>query len=294
MKKILILLLGLFIYTTGSAQQEKGISIGYEGMSFVELTQELESKYQIQAFFDEVWVKDIVLKKAYSNISLDSLIGDIFNQSKINFIIRDNIVILTKFDNLKQEFSFNVSHTEAKIDKQEVDIKEVDFSALQQQEYIIHEIGVALGRKKAKVFGKLSLFGTNIPLKGVEIFLPSMKKGVTSDKDGYFELELEQGPYSLNFRHLGLKQTVRKINLRGEGRLNVQMRKETQAIKEIKVFAKDNKVKRTSMGLEYFASKDFESLPSALGEPDIIKSTTMLPAGQKHSKFQDTLSIFVI
>ncbi len=277
MKKILILLLGLFIYTTGSAQQEKGISIGYEGMSFVELTQELESKYQIQAFFDEVWVKDIVLKKAYSNISLDSLIGDIFNQSKINFIIRDNIVILTKFDNLKQEFSFNVSHTEAKIDKQEVDIKEVDFSALQQQEYIIHEIGVALGRKKAKVFGKLSLFGTNIPLKGVEIFLPSMKKGVTSDKDGYFELELEQGPYSLNFRHLGLKQTVRKINLRGEGRLNVQMRKETQAIKEIKVFAKDNKVKRTSMGLEYFASKDFESLPSALGEPDIIKSTTMLP-----------------
>lgn len=277
MKKTLILLYFLFVFISGSAQENQKINIGYKGMSFIELTQELESKYQIQSFFYKTWIKDITLTKSYNDIDLHSLITDVLSESKIQFIIRDNSLIITQFDDLNQAFSLNKSSKEDKIDPQKVYKKEADISALQRQEYIIHEIGVALGRKKAKVFGNISLFGADIPLKGVEIFLPTMEKGVTTDKDGYFDIELPQGAYVLNFKYMGLKQTIRKINLRGDGRLDVQMRKEMQSIKEVKVFAKDNKVKRTAMGLEYFASKDIESLPSALGEPDIIKSTTMLP-----------------
>ncbi|WP_372643259.1 carboxypeptidase-like regulatory domain-containing protein [Ancylomarina sp.] len=277
MKKTLTLLIIIFLVNSISAQDKKEISIGYEGMSFIELTQELESKYQIQSYYYETWVKGIKLKKNYSKVDLHTLITDVLSGSKIEFIIRGNSLILTQFDNLDQEFSFQRKIKEVQVDVQNNEKIEDDFAALQQQEYIIHEIGVALGRKKAKVFGNIKLFGVGLPLKGVEVFLPNMEKGVTSDKNGYFEIELAQGAYVLNFKYLGLRQSVRKINLRGDGRLDVQLRKEMQAIREIKVFAKDNKVKRTAMGLEYFASKDIESLPSALGEPDIIKSTTMLP-----------------
>jgi len=277
MKKTLILLFSLVLINTISAQTKMEISIGYEGMSFIQLSHELESKYQIRSFFYESWVNDIKLKKTYSNVDLQTLITDVLSESKIQFIIRDNYLILTLFENLNDEFSFKRKVEDIQTDNQTNEEIEGDISALQQQEYIIHEIGIALGRKKAKVFGNINLFGAGLPLKGVEVFLPSMEKGVTSDKDGYFEIELAQGAYVLNFKYVGLKQTVRKINLRGDGRLDVQMRKEMHSIKEVKVFAKDNKVKRTSMGIEHFTSKDLESLPSALGEPDIIKSTTMLP-----------------
>tara|TARA_R110001583_G_scaffold59123_2_gene176024 strand:- start:4675 stop:7398 length:2724 start_codon:yes stop_codon:yes gene_type:complete len=277
MKKTLILLFSLVLINTISAQNKMEISIGYKGMSFIQLSQELESKYQIHSFFYESWVNDIKLKKTYSNVDLQTLITDVLSESKIQFIIRDNYLILTLFENLNDEFSFKRKVEDIHTDNQTNEEIEGDISALQQQEYIIHEIGIALGRKKAKVFGNINLFGAGLPLKGVEVFLPSMEKGVTSDKDGYFEIELAQGAYVLNFKYVGLKQTVRKINLRGDGRLDVQMRKEMHSIKEVKVFAKDNKVKRTSMGIEHFTSKDLESLPSALGEPDIIKSTTMLP-----------------
>lgn len=254
-----------------------GISIGYEGMSFIKFTEELESKYQIHTFYYETWIKDIKLKKAYSNTDLHSLITDILSETKVQFIIRENNLILTDFEDLNQEFNLKREEVEVQPDTQPKEEFKNDISTLQQQEYIIHEVGVAIGHKKAKVFGNISLFGAGVPLNGVEIFLPTKKKGVTSDDNGYFEIELPQGSYVLNFKHMGLKQTVRKINLRGSGRLNVQMRKETRAIKEVKVFAQDNKIKRTAMGLEHFESKDIESLPSALGEPDIIKSTTMLP-----------------
>jgi hypothetical protein len=277
MKKTLILLVFIFLANSISAQNKKEISIGYEGMSFIELTHKLESNYQINSYYHEIWIKDIKLKKAYSKVNLHTLITDVLSGSKVQFIIRNNNLILTQFDNLNQEFSFQRKVEEIEAGIRNSEKVEDDFATLQQQEYIIHEIGVALGRKKAKVFGNINLFGADLPLKGVEVFLPSMEKGVTSDKDGYFEIELAQGAYVLNFKHVGLKQTVRKINLRGDGRLDIQMRKEMQSIKEIKVFAKNNKVKRTSMGIEYFDSKDIASLPSALGEPDIIKSTTMLP-----------------
>jgi len=277
MKKTLILICSLIIFISSSAQVNKEITVGHKGMSFIEMTQELESKYQIQSFYNEAWIKNITLEKAYSNVTLQTLISDVLSGTKIQFIIKKDHLIITQFENLNQKFSFQRKVEEVQTEIQYNEKVEDNISALQQQEYMIHEIGVALGRKKVKVFGNISLFGAGLALKGVEVFLPNMEKGVTSDKDGYFEIELLQGSYVLNFKHVGLKQTVRKINLRGDGRLDVQMSKEMQAIKEVKVFAKDNKVKRTAMGLEYFASKDIESLPSALGEPDIIKSTTMLP-----------------
>jgi len=277
MKKIFILLFNILLINSTYAQNKNEISIGKQGMSFIELTHELESKYQIKSFYYDTWVKDITLEKAYSNVTLQTLISNILSGTKIQFTIRDNDLILTQFENLNQEFSFNEKDERFQQNLQSNQKIENNNSSLQQQEYMIHEIGVALGRKKAKVFGNINLFGVNAPIKGVEVFLPNMEKGVTSDKDGYFEIELSQGSYVLKFKYVGLKQTVRKINLRGDGRLDVQMIKEMQSIKEVNVFAKDNKVKRTAMGLEYFASKDIESLPSALGEPDIIKSTTMLP-----------------
>lgn len=277
MKKTLILLGFLILMNTIYAQDKKEISIGYKDMTFMKLAQELENKHQVHCYYDEAWIKDIRLKKAYSNVDLHTLITDVLSGSKIQFIIRDNSLILTLFENLNNEFSFKRKIENLKPENQTNKEVRNDISVLQQQEYIIHEVGVALGRKKAKIFGNITLFGTKLPLKGVEIFLPNMEKGVTSDKNGYFEIELAQSAYVLNFKHLGLKRSVRKINLRGDGRLNVQLRKEIQSIKEVKVFAKNNKVMQTAMGIEYFVKKDIESLPSALGEPDIIKSTTMLP-----------------
>jgi len=277
MKKTLILLYSLFIIIPSIANQKQEISIGHYGMTFIELTKELQEKYQIHAYFDEAWVRNIKLTKSYIQVDLHSLISDILSETQLQFIIRGNDLILSHYENILLGFSLQ---KKSKI-RESADFpsskREGDLNTLQEQEYVIHEIGVALGKKKVKIFGYVTHFESGMPLKGVEIYLPTMTKGVTSDKKGYYVLELSPGSHTLNFNHMGLKKTSRKINLQGDGKLNVQLSNETQSLKEVRVLAKDDKVKRASMGLEYFASKDIESLPSALGEPDIIKSTTMLP-----------------
>ncbi|WP_461640935.1 carboxypeptidase-like regulatory domain-containing protein [Labilibaculum euxinus] len=276
MKKALLLLYSLFILFPCLAIGEQEISIGHEGMTFVEFANDLSDKYQIKVFFDKNWVKNIRLKKSYSNENITAILDDILADTQFRFLVRNNSIVLSKYENIGNEFSLRekVNHTTKEVESVEED---KDISNLQEQEYRIHEIGTALGKKKVKLFGKVSHFESSQPLKGVSIFLPNLTKGVTSDKDGYFELDLPPGFYNLNFRYMGLKPSSRKINLRGDGRINVQLMSESQNLKEIRVLAKNDKVKRTSMGLELILAKDIESLPSALGEPDIIKSTTMLP-----------------
>ena len=276
MKKALLLLYSLFILLPCLAIGEQEISIGHEGMTFVEFANDLNEKYQIKVFFDKNWVENIRLKKSYSNENITAILDDILAGTQFQFLVRNNSIVLSKYENIGNEFSLRekVNHTTKEVESVEED---KDISNLQEQEYRIHEIGTALGKKKVKLFGKVSHFESSQPLKGVSIFLPNLTKGVTSDKDGYFELDLPPGFYTLNFRYMGLKPSSRKINLRGDGRINVQLLSETKTIKEVRVLAKDDKVRRTSMGIEYIHAKDIESLPSALGEPDIIKSTTMLP-----------------
>ncbi|WP_321319890.1 TonB-dependent receptor [Labilibaculum sp.] len=276
MKKALLLLYSLFILLPCLAIGEQEISIGHEGMTFVEFANDLNEKYQIKVFFDKNWVENIRLKKSYSNENITAILDDILAGTQFQFLVRNNSIVLSKYENIGNEFSLRekVNHTTKEVESVEED---KDISNLQEQEYRIHEIGTALGKKKVKLFGKVSHFESSQPLKGVSIFLPNLTKGVTSDKDGYFELDLPPGFYTLNFRYMGLKPSSRKINLRGDGRINVQLMSESQNLKEIRVLAKDDKVKRISMGLELILAKDIESLPSALGEPDIIKSTTMLP-----------------
>ncbi|MUP37615.1 TonB-dependent receptor [Labilibaculum euxinus] len=276
MKKALLLLYSLFILFPCLAIGEQEISIGHEGMTFVEFANDLSDKYQIKVFFDKNWVENIRLKKSYSNENITAILSDILAGTQFRFLVRNNSIVLTKYEDVGKEFSLRekVDRTTKMVESVEED---KDFSNLQEQEYKIHEIGTALGKKKVKLFGKVSHFESSQPLKGVSIFLPNLTKGVTSDKDGYFELDLPPGFYTLNFRYMGLKPSSRKINLRGDGRINVQLLSETKTIKEVRVLAKDDKVRRTSMGIEYIQAKDIESLPSALGEPDIIKSTTMLP-----------------
>ena len=277
MKKIILTTLCFCILFLNISKAQENFSIGYDGMTFEEFSTKLESDFKINIYYKSEWVSDIKLNKKYSNQPILEILQDILIDTDINFIIRDKVIILTKGINLKSEFSINNKTPETPINKEVKNESEQDYNNLQEQEYIIHYIGSSLGKSKVKLFGYISHFESQSPIKSVEIFLPNKSKGVTSDTKGYYELELPPGSYTLNYRFMGLKPTSRKINLRGDGRLDIQMTNEIRQIKEVRVTAKDDKVRRTSMGTEHIKMEEVHSLPTALGEPDIIKSTTMLP-----------------
>ena len=59
------------------------------------------------------------------------------------------------------------------------------------------------------------------PLIGVNISIPSQNTGTTTDVNGAFSIELGRGIYEVQFSFTGYSKRVRKINLQGDGRLNL-------------------------------------------------------------------------
>lgn len=277
MKRKILLLIGLLVLIHGSINAQQYFSLGKDGMSFIEFSTELKNKYNIQCFYKIDWVNDIYLTKTYKDEKLENILEDILYDKKLKFIIRQNIIVITN------KLDFNSTFSAYEIKKDNIELSEnspesnSDLSKLQEQEYRIHYIGSSIGKKKVKLFGYISHHESLTPLNSVEIYLPNIAQGVTSDSKGYYEFELPPGRYNLQFKYMGLKSTTRKVNLRGTGRLDVQMTNEIRQIKEVRVTAKNDKVARSSMGIEHIKMEEVHSLPTALGEPDIIKSTTMLP-----------------
>lgn len=147
MKNTLLIIFSLFLLFPCFAKDIEEYHIGHQGMTFVEFANELENKYHIKLFFDKSWVDSIQLKKAYSNESITKIVSDILAGTNLRFLKRDNIIILTNKESVSEEFSLQekVKVTTKKIEYSQ---DEKDISSLQEQEYKIHEVGTALGKKK--------------------------------------------------------------------------------------------------------------------------------------------------
>lgn len=244
------------------------------GINLEELLEIIESKSEFEFYYKTEWISNLKTKVSYRNANLETILDDIFESTNLSYIRRGHLIVITK-DLSAIEFISDTKDTQAVNNPEDEQSQQI--IQIQEEEYKIHYIGTSTGNQKVKLFGYITHFNNQLPLNSVEIYLPNLSKGVTSDKKGYYEIELEPGNYAVKYRFMGLKEANRKIVLKGTGRLDVQLIDESKQIDEIKITAKDNKVDRTFMGTEFIDMKEVQTIPMALGEPDIIKSTTMLP-----------------
>ena len=273
MKNTFLILICHLVFFICCVKAQDKITIDTKNIKFSEFASKLKEEHNIDIYYKDAWTSNIQLSKFYCNQSLQDILTDILAETNTFFIVRDKLVILTNGINLNSAFYLK----KQAVENEALHPKEYNYNQLQEQEYIIHNIGSSIGKKQVKLFGHISHYMSKVSLKSVEVYLSNMSRGVTTDSKGYYELDLEPGNYTFNFKFMGLQPTKRKINLRGDGRLDVQMMNEVKDIKEIRITAKADKVRRSSMGTEHIEMDEVQSLPTALGEPDIIKSTTMLP-----------------
>ena len=118
---------------------------------------------------------------------------------------------------------------------------------------------------------KSSLIGASV------IVLETGSGDVTNDK-GVAKLTLNRGNHTLQVSYLGFETVTEKIKVIGSGLIRIQLVMSAQTIDEIVVNASaDQNVKSTELGKQVISIEKIESLPPFVGEPDILKSITLLP-----------------
>ncbi len=129
------------------------------------------------------------------------------------------------------------------------------------------------------VYGKVVSKKDRSTLPGVNVFIKSLNKGVSTDEDGNFIIRLKKGDYTLSVTFIGYKETIVPIRVVGDGRLLIKLEEDLTQLEEVVVTGQepDANVRSTDIGRASLTIESIKELPPFLGEVDILKTITLLP-----------------
>ena len=128
-------------------------------------------------------------------------------------------------------------------------------------------------------------------LIGANIAVKEEGRGVTTNQYGFFSLTLARGKYDLLVTYVGYQPRLVSIDFDGNKTLNILLSQGLSDLNNVTVVGRkrESNVKSAQMGKVDLSITTIKSLPSFLGEVDILKALQLLPgvrnAGEGNSGF---------
>ena len=129
------------------------------------------------------------------------------------------------------------------------------------------------------VTGKIMQKGTGTPISGATISAETFKYFDYSDESGRYALELPPGRYRIMIRYVGMKTKYLRLRILSAGLFNVEMEEGTIGLQEVVISSRpiDSNVKQALAGLTKLNVREIKTLPTFMGEVDVLKSLQLLP-----------------
>ena len=146
-------------------------------------------------------------------------------------------------------------------------------------------------QEKFTLSGIISDSKNNETLIGVNVSVPSLKTGITTNEYGFYSITLPKGSYSIVVSNTGYQSKEEAIDLNKNTKFNCQLSTSEQVLEEVVIDGKRTKtnIRSTEMSSNKLSVATIKKMPVVLGEVDIIKSLLMLPgvtnAGEGASGF---------
>ena len=121
---------------------------------------------------------------------------------------------------------------------------------------------------------------TNAPLPGVTVFVQEIRRGITTDREGYYNLSLPAGNYNVLFTSVGFIRQVQTLKLPPNQLGNmVLLEVDTKLLDEVtvKTESADRNVKKVEMGVNQLSIRNIKRMPAFMGEVDVVRSLLLLP-----------------
>ena len=158
------------------------------------------------------------------------------------------------------------------------------FTALGQDDWdvpwqVIGDSSNLASKKNVIVTGKISVKGSGEAITGASISAETFKYFDYSDQNGGYAVELPPGNYRIMVRHVGMKTIYLRLRILSGALFNIQMEEGTIGLDELVISSRaiDSNVKQSLPGLTKLNVQEIKTLPTFMGEVDILKSLQLLP-----------------
>ncbi|MFA8300106.1 MAG: TonB-dependent receptor domain-containing protein [Hyphomicrobiales bacterium] len=126
-------------------------------------------------------------------------------------------------------------------------------------------------------------------LTGAAIYFPELKVGTTANYYGFYSISIPEGTYTYVVSFIGMKKVKGQINLNKNIKLDFDLSPEHTALQEVVITASQDPESNTTS--ERISVERIKSIPTILGEPDVLKTIQLLPGVQSAHEGTNNLSV---
>lgn len=132
---------------------------------------------------------------------------------------------------------------------------------------------------KYTISGTITDASSNETLIGVNVIIPELQTGTTTNEYGFYSLTLEEGTYEITYSSLGFSSKTMTISLNQNIRQDISLSESLESLDEIIIKQNIEKlnIKKPQMSVNSLTINTIKKMPVVLGETDIIKSLLLLP-----------------
>ena len=143
---------------------------------------------------------------------------------------------------------------------------------------------------KFTLSGTVAEMGSNETIIGVNIYVPALKIGTTTNEYGFYSVTLPEGTHRIEISYVGLETLIADVALTADTKRNFSLGDGSVNVEEVVVTEKNTtNTRRPEMSVIKLSIATIKRMPVVLGEVDVIKSILMLPgvtnAGEGASGF---------
>lgn len=152
-------------------------------------------------------------------------------------------------------------------------------------------IFTSFAQDKFTLSGTISDSKNNETLIGVNIYIPSLKIGATTNEYGFYSLSAPKGEYEIEISYVGYQTIQKNIVLHQNTKSNFSIKEGGEELDEVIITENKGKinVKSPEMSVNKLSISTIKKMPVVLGEVDVLKSILLLPgvtnAGEGASGF---------
>jgi hypothetical protein len=148
-----------------------------------------------------------------------------------------------------------------------------------------------LAKQKFTLSGTISDAKSNESIIGVNIYIPELKTGTTTNEYGFYSITIPKGNYEVQVSYISFQTVTENINLEKNTKNNFKLSSIGEQLQEV-VITTDKKatnIKKAEMSINKLSIATIKKMPVVLGEVDVLKSILLLPgvtnAGEGASGF---------
>ncbi len=129
------------------------------------------------------------------------------------------------------------------------------------------------------ITGWIKIKGTEEPVTRASISVELFKYFDYTNQFGEYYLELPMGKYRLMIRHVGMKAQYFKVKVFSNGVFDIEMEPGSTILSEVVISSRpiDSNIKESLSGLTKLNIQEVKTLPTLMGEVDILKSLQLMP-----------------